>query len=196
MKAFLTSCNRPKELLRTLKSLEPIKDQLDVIRVHEDCDMKGISQIKDQVDLNLQVVRMNKGQIGSICHYFENAKGKYYLHLEDDWLFNHNVTRFIDDSIEIMEKDPNIIKVLSKAEFKMNTEIINGIEYICETELYRKVWHGFSWNPGVTRLDLLKERNLNQHEHDIDMDICILGYRVAYLPYDLYTHIGFKSTRL
>jgi hypothetical protein len=158
--------------------------------------MKTIDQIKREVDLNIHVVRMNRGQIKSISHYFENAHGKYYLHLEDDWFFNpRTVQHFIKDSIEIMEQDPNIIKVLSRAEFKMNTEVKNGIEYICETELYGKVWHGFSWNPGVSRLDLLKARNLDQHEHDINLDVHGLGYRVAYLPYNVYTHIGHNSPR-
>lgn len=193
--AFLTSCNRPDELRRTLKSLEPIRDQISVLTIHEDCDMKELKGIWQQSGLPLRIVRMNRGQIGSICHYMENAKGKYYLHLEDDWLFNHNVNSFIQDSIDIMEQDGNIIKVLAKGVHKMNTELINGIEYITETEHCEQLWYGFSWNPGVTRLDLLSKRNLNQSEHDINLDIQSIGYRVAYLPYDLYKHIGQNSTR-
>lgn len=195
MKAFLTSCNRPFELRKTLQSLEPILDEIPVIRIHEDCDMREIDQIKKDTPFHIDLVRMNCGQIKSINRFIDSAKGDYYLHLEDDWHFNENVKTFINDSLDIMSKDNSIIKVIARGENRMNAYNENGIEYLDETELYGKKWYGFSWNPGVTNLKLLKNLDVNRSEHDINLACHNMGYKVAYLPYPLYTHIGKNSTR-
>ena len=191
MRAFLTSCNRPELLRATLMSLKRTKTPISSIRIHEDCGMTS-ERIAD-IDLPVCYVSMNVGQIKSIDRFLKPFSDKYYLHLEDDWIF-YNDRDWIADSLELMEKDEKIIKVLSRAENIHDVKVVNGIQYLQPTKFYDQQWFGFGWNCGVTRADLLKQFDLLQTENDIDLQIHDAGYKVAYLPYTFYKHIGNKNS--
>lgn len=53
------------------------------------------------------------------------------------------------------------------------------------------IWHGFSFNPGVTRLDLLKQFvPFGRHEQDVAKAIYDAGYKVVRLENGVCHHIG------
>ena len=121
---------------------------------------------------------------------------KYYLHLEDDWYFN-NTYDWIKASIQIMEADNSIMKVLCRKDSQhpcVHDKEVNGIKYgYLQPNWHHEgiTWQGFSWNPGVTRLDLLKKFvPFRKWEQDLAEDIANAGYKVAELENKIYMHIG------
>lgn len=173
MKALITSCGRTDLLACTLSSLFYNQNNKIFITIHED----GLSKI---------------GQHASIEKFISSYQEKYYLHCEDDWQFN-NTYDWITRSIEIMEDDPMIIKTLAR----------EGSPHPCNHDKNGYgildpwagpdgiVWHGFSWNPGVTRADILKQfMPFPKWEQDLAELIYKAGYKVAELSVPVYKHIG------
>lgn len=179
MESLITSCNRIDLLNQTLKSLFEGQSQKLLITIHED----GLSKI---------------GQHKSIEKFLKNnPKEKYFLHCEEDWSFDNSYD-WIKASIDIMENDRTIIKVLARKDMvhpcEYNKEC-NGDKYgILEpwTDEWKGItWHGFGFNPGVTRLDLLKEFiPFPKWEQELSALIYAKGYRTAALEKAVYHHIG------
>lgn len=177
MLALLTSCGRFDLLTKTLESLYNNQASDIFVIIHED----GKSRY---------------GQHASIDKFLKSNNVKYYLHLEDDWEFN-NTYNWIADSIKIMESDPEIIKVLCRQDSPhpcTHDKSLDNIKYG-----YLKpwksnddiIWHGFSWNPGVTRLDLLKQfLPFKKWEQDVAKQIYDAGYKTVELAKPIYKHIG------
>lgn len=137
------------------------------------------------------------GQHGAIEKYlndrYPSSIFKYYIHLEDDWLFN-NTYDWISKSIEIMENDPLIIKVLCRdgSPHPCNHDPIKGYgeldKWVSPDGI---LWHGFSWNPGVTRADLLRQFiPFPKNENELSEIIYNAGYKVVELIKPVYKHIG------
>ena len=192
MLALLTSCNRHDLLILTLGSLSiKYHGKLSIV-INEDSEAnidwllgQGLIQITNGV-----------GQHAVIEKFVNQFIDKYYLHLEDDWLFD-NSYNWISESVKIMDADPSIIKVLCR----------NGSPHPCVHDRVSEsglaygiiepwendgiLWHGFSWNPGVTRLDLLKQFiPFGKREQDVAEAIHAAGYKIAELSIPVYTHIG------
>jgi hypothetical protein len=177
MLALLTSCARFDLLEYTLTSLYKNQQHTLDLTITEDGLIK-------------------KGQHAQIQRYLQSVDGKYYLHLEDDWEFENNYN-WIEESIKIMEYDPTIIKVLCRrnsphpCEHDIKIDGLQRFGYIQPWENNGVVWSGFSWNPGVTRLDLLKQfLPFSEREQNVAEDIYKAGYKVVELHKPIYTHIG------
>lgn len=199
MIALLTSCGRPDLLNTTIISLlknSDIRKELQAVIIHEDL----IEANTGVINIPSNVMVVDSGGIGQhksieefIKHFGHTAK--YYLHLEDDWEFD-NTYNWIRASIEIMEHDSKIIKVLASKDTLhpcIHDQEFNGHKYgiLQPWENKRILWHGFSWNPGVTRIDLLKQFvPLKEWEQQVGFDIAEKGYKVAELENKVYTHIG------
>jgi hypothetical protein len=196
MLALLTSCGRMDLLQRTLETL--IKDQkfdLDII-VHED-HPKNVNNWARVYSAKLLRTH-GIGQHKSIETFLSKVAPdvKYYLHLEDDWEFENNYD-WISESIRVMEADTRIIKVLARTD---RVHPVDHLHKIGDTRFgYLDPWqsgdginwHGFSWNPGVTRLDLLKQFvPFPKWEQDVAEKIYNAGYLVASLERGVYKHIG------
>lgn len=68
---------------------------------------------------------------------------------------------------------------------------VNNFGYIQPWTNNGITWHGFSWNPGVTRLDLLKQFvPFGKHEQDVAKAIYDAGYKVVRLENGVCHHIG------
>lgn len=202
MKALLTSCGRPDLLEQTLFSLGYAQRFKDLrIIVHEDHPTINL----EQGYYGCEFIQTNSiGQHGSIEKFLtEQPSEKYYLHLEDDWKFFNNYD-WIKASIDLMEKDPTIIKVLARYESphpcNHDHKFLSN-QGKTESEKFGYIhpwtgndnitWHGFSWNPGVTRMDLLKQfLPLPKWEQDLAKNIHDAGYRVVELKRSVYKHIG------
>lgn len=196
MLTLITSCGRGELLLKTIESLHMSTMEQLKVTVHEDAKDASLILWPGLKTITTKGI----GQHASIDKFLkqhQNSGNKYYLHCEDDWEFNKDHQNWIADSIEIMESDPSIIKVLAYGENIHAYKTENDIQYLMPTEFYGNMWYGWSWNPGVTRFDLLSKYDiLNMSEHEKSIKIHNDGLKVAYLPYPLYTHIGGEqSTR-
>ena len=219
MKALITSCGRPDLLLQTLKSFldrnkyrkwdgEHTNLQIH-FTIHEDGNI-WLESEEEYEELNrvlydtfIQTVNGYRsvytdhvGQHASIEKFLsENNGEKYYLHLEEDWLID-NSYNWIQASIDIMEQDPRIIKVLAREGSPhpcVHDCSFNGVKYGYLHPWINKGidWAGFSWNPGVTRLDLLKKfEPFPKWEQYLAKNIHAAGYKVVELATPVYRHIG------
>lgn len=221
MLALLTSCGRPDLLSRTVKSFYRgnTKHYIAKLIIHEDSkEFKHVCQANSELhnlfngdDRKYSVHHTDGvGQHKSIDQFLfyapDSRYDKYYMHLEEDWEFLPN-DHFIRASIAIMEKHPEVIKVLARKNsphpcIHDHTICLSGIDidygFIKDwtNPFDGRLWHGFSWNPGVTRLDLLRKfYPLPAYEQDVDKAIMVAGYKVVELSTPVYDHIGFgRST--
>lgn len=216
MLTLLTSCGRSDLLHTTIISLlEGQRSDLPYIIVHEDADgeLRHSSEMHTMNDAKTRITMHRTcgiGQHASIDQFLKyTPEDKYYLHCEDDWKFD-NSYNWIKYSMNIMEADPTVIKVLARKGSPhpcIHSESIGQV-FNTSTSLFipdlkygyiepwtnpedNKTWHGFSWNPGVTRLDLLKKFSpLLSFEQDVAKKIYEAGYKVVELSVPVYEHIG------
>jgi hypothetical protein len=217
MVALLTACGRNDLLLQTLNSFfEGNKYQVDII-VHEDAKFSTAPPRLHRDHFvsafpGCQLIFTNQiGQHKSIEMFLRNPqlKSAYYIHLEDDWMFNNSYD-WISQSIEIMEQDPLVIKVLAREgsphPCKHDRLIKSGaVRESIQSTLMPPMfgylepwtgedgikWHGFSWNPGVTRVDLLRKFiPFPKWEQELAEQIYQAGYKVVSLEKPIYSHIG------
>jgi hypothetical protein len=198
MDALLTSCGRFDLLKETFVSLTKWQQFPLAITIHEDSkDLKQQSLIIDYFNDGCNLILTSGiGQHLSIERFIKKQDTKYYLHLEDDFLFD-NQHDWIQQSIDIMESDSTIIKVLARKDSQhpcVHDKELNGFKYgLLQPNWHHEgiTWQGFSWNPGVTRVDLLKKfMPFRKWEQDVAEDIANTGYKVAELGMKVYTHIG------
>lgn len=185
MDVLITACNRNDLLEDTIRSLKTkLYRDLNIV-IHEDSPI-GVSRH------NNTVMTGGIGQHKSIEKFLEGRNEKYYIHLEEDWHVDNRYD-WISHSIDIMEEIPTVLKVLAT----------NGSPHPCEYGRSRfgilrpwqntdsLWWCGFSWNPGVTRLDLLKKFvPFKKWEQEIAADIHDSGYLIADLEDKVFKHTG------
>ncbi len=206
MTCLITSCGRPDLLQKTIESLligqrSPLR-----ILVHED---SPDPQIKTQYyGLNtadiMYFMTNGIGQHKSIEHFLKSEHSKhlkYYLHCEDDFEFKNSYD-WIDASVRIMQEDPMIIKVLAR----------EGSPHPCVHKEYIRTgpdqfiqygylepwtgndgikWSGFSFNPGITRADLLRQFiSFPRWEQELAEKIHVAGFKVVEIIPPVYSHIG------
>lgn len=201
MVALITSCGREDLLLKTIGSLtmnqmEPLK-----IVIHED-HLGATKENTLRSSLDHWITTDLTGGIGQhasiekFLNFFERMA--FYLHVEDDWEFK-NTYNWIEASMDIMLNHPDVIKVLAREASPhpcSHDHILdheNNIKYgfLQPWENDGIKWHGFSWNPGVTRLSMLKQfAPFPKHEQELAERIYNAGYKVAELSIPVYNHIG------
>lgn len=204
MIALLTSCGRHDLLKETLDSLNGEGD-LDII-IHEDSvddsASTGCSLVAEDYFIQDFILTRGIGQHQSIEKFLrDNPRETFYLHLEDDWKFNLTYD-WLAFSTKLMLTDEKVIKVLARDgsphpcihDKKLRWQYRNDPKFgILEpwSSADGILWHGFSWNPGVTRMDYLRKfMPFPKWEQDLAEKIYNAGYRVAELSPPVYTHIG------
>lgn len=195
MLTLITSCNRHDLLTKTLSSL--IKDQKQPLAIAINEDSNVVSLLPPIPNTMINTYKLGGiGQHKSIELFISAAAKnnvKYYLHCEEDWEFDNSYD-WISESLKIMESDPTIIKVLCRKDspHPCKHDLEKGFGYLEPwASEDGNVWHGFSWNPGITRLDLLKKFvPFGKYEQDVAKDIHEAGYKVVELIKPVYTHIG------
>jgi hypothetical protein len=171
----LTSCGRYDLLAQTLDSFYkyntyPIKEVI----ISEDWNRDG--------------------QTKSIDRAYSRVTTPYIFHCEEDWVFYKS--GFIEKSLEILEKYPNILQVWLREHNDTNGHpIVKLPQFEFETMLNPwGVWGGFSWNPGLRRLADYKAlgktfTELTQ-EHIVSQVYTSLGFHAAITPTGYVRHIG------
>ena len=192
---LITSCGRIDLLSRTVESLLTKQEQRLFLNINEDSPNADLYQPPNAVNFILNKTG-GIGQHASIEQYLKTSLHKYYLHCEDDFHFDNDYD-WIKASMDIMEADPQIIKVLARKDSQhpcIHDRELNGIKYGLLQPDWHHVgitWQGFSWNPGLTRMDLLKQfMPFRRWEQDVAEDIAWAGYKVVELEQKVYHHIG------
>jgi hypothetical protein len=203
--ALITSAGRPDLLQKTVFTLfqnQPFED-ID-LAIQEDAIPAKILFNKQGITTNhpIKFVILEGGCLNkNIEYYLNNLSGhKYYLHCEDDWDFNNSYD-WITASIEIMEKEPDVCKVLARSTNNhhqlTNHRKIGAVEYADIVPLDLGVmWYGYSNTPGVTRVKAMKECMPFVHLSGAHAEVPImqklheLNYKTVHLVNGVASHTG------
>lgn len=214
----VTSCGRMDLLEKTLISFfkfntYPIKKTIIVDDSAGNFDTLRISKVipgESEFIINEQ----NIGQIRSIDRLYSKINTPYIFHCEDDWEFYES--GFIEESLAILEENPKIFTVWLRAHNDTNghpltavTELNSVDPHKLMAKNYRGVWSGFSFNPGLRRLEdyllvspydeqpiLLPMKNKHRiSEVDLSIKFDQIGFRSAISnKVDGYVrHIGYAD---
>jgi glycosyltransferase involved in cell wall biosynthesis len=165
----ITSFNRPKLLERTIESLLALTQYpfADIFVLDDSGKPQKVEQVckrfGDRVTFGAN--KKTIGQVQSIDELYARVKTPYIFHCEDDYFFEGN-ERFIEESIELLEKKTDIHQVwirhfdnywISHGEMfativEEGTEMLGEIGYAYIRNGHYGNWCGFSFNPGLRRL--------------------------------------------
>jgi hypothetical protein len=160
----LTSCGRPDLLARTLDSFFayntfPIREFV----VMEDGDSVSVLSNEERYrphDISWRCTGRRIGQMPTIDLAYRDVTTEYIFHCEDDWEFY--APGFIERSLAIMERHPQILQVWMRALNDTNRQPVGKEVFETDGTPYRLLqpgfdsgewgtWHGFSFNPGLRR---------------------------------------------
>lgn len=156
----LTACNRADLLEKTLDSFfemntYPLKR---FIIIDDGMNFGCNDFVKEKYEFPIELIYNNPKlyQIKSIDYVYSLVDTEYIFHMEEDWLFLKK--GFIEDSMKILEADPNILQVWLRGiddttaphPWKPDVYELDGLK--CVLLEYTGVWNGFSLNPGLKRL--------------------------------------------
>lgn len=156
----LTACNRADLLEKTLDSFfemntYPLKR---FIIIDDGMNFGCNDFVKEKYEFPIELIYNDPKlyQIKSIDYAYSLVDTKYVFHMEEDWLFLKK--GFIEDSMKILEADPNIIQVWLRGiddttaphPWKPDVYELDGLK--CVLLEYTGIWNGFSLNPGLKRL--------------------------------------------
>lgn len=156
---IITSCNRPDLLDKTIGSFMefntyPVIDYL----LHNDGDDRPIFKVKQKYPFIKYFCSKNRiGYSRSLDLLLAKVTTPWVFTLEDDWLFYKN-PGFIEKSIDILDCNDDIHQVWIRDAADHNhplgetREVYAGLQPHAVQDVlpgYRKVWNGFSLNPGL-----------------------------------------------
>lgn len=201
----VTSCNRHDLLQRTLESFNRYADlNLQETIIVEDSAADRPDWLVQGAFPRLGLIRWigngcSRGQVYSIDAAYEQVRTEYIFHMEDDW---ETISGgFIQTSIDILEKHPEIFQVLLGDYNAHPSEQISTYAFRTKLLDWREGWSGFSFNPGCRRRsDWARIGSYGRHtgyaSNGLGPELTLsrlhsgLGYRVAVLPTVSVQHIG------
>jgi hypothetical protein len=163
--AVLTACNRADLLERTLDSFFKMNTYpLKRFIIIEDGMNFGCNDfVKEKYDFPIELIYNNPKlrAIKSVDQAYSLVDTEYIFHMEEDWEFYN--PGFIEDSMAVLEADPNIIQVWLRGleDHTLNHPYypdryeINGKQLVMNQ--YAGVWGGYSLNPCLVRLSDWKQ---------------------------------------
>lgn len=198
----MTACGRPDLLDYTLRTFQiyntyPVKKFVIVE------DRPGTTPPANlPPDCEYIANEENLGQIASIDKAYKEIQTPYIFHCEEDWQFYRH--GFIEESMEILERYPDILLVWIREHNDTNLHPVERLsDYPFDTMVYGfdKVWHGFTFNPGLRRLaDYQRIGSYSEHtagkapglerEYALSEVYADLGYRAAITPHGYVRHTG------
>jgi GT2 family glycosyltransferase len=215
----ITTCGRTDLLEKTVHSFfnynsYPIQK---VIIVEDSGTPQDFSKIKSLIPCDLEIIEneVNIGQIASIDKAYSKVEKDYIFHCEEDWEFFN--PGFIEKSFEILDNDPKIFTVWLRGHADTKNHAIikdesfilpSGDTYFLMNQYHKKVWCGFTFNPGLRRtsdcmifhpyndleVKVVKNGLSIMGEMDMSMYYQELGYRGAITSREegYVKHIGGK----
>lgn len=196
----LTSCNRHDLLRKTLESLSTYIDSHPIKTIIiEDGEVPKPHWLAEQNFPNLGNIEWiqndpHMGQVKSLDKAYELVTTPFIFSCEDDWEFYK--TGFIESSLKILEKYPNILQVWIREQDDTNGHpVVKLPQFDCKTmQNPWGIWGGFSWNPGLRRLSDYKA--LGQpyshfgQEHLVSKAYSDMGFHAAITPKGFVHHTG------
>lgn len=157
---------------------------------------------------NFATIIVNKENIGqrrSIDKLIENSSNEFIFHLEEDWLFDCKANNYIENSIKILKKYPDINQVHIRHHNDDphpcigNVRYIDSIGYRFLDNNWRGTWTGFGFNPGLRRRSDIKRIFPNGFvEFNDEMQASIhtkkFNYKAVRLEQTACKHIGWGYT--
>ena len=202
----LTSCGRFDLLKSTLESFiqfntYPVKK---IIITEDSGDPSVYNYIPEEIKENTEVIINNPklGQVKSIDFAYSKVDTPYIFHCEDDWEFYR--PDFIQDSLTIMEGNPKTLQVWLRS-FKHDIAIHSPYHFLNERQTAKGIpfykvgsnkedWQGFSFNPGVKRLEdykLIGSYGAFSSEKQISKYYASNDFHAVILENDAVMHTGF-----
>lgn len=155
---FLTSCNRPYLLQKTLESFVKYNTYpIEYGVIVEDSGLKGINDFAHLIvpfPLKIIYSEERRGQMKSIENGLQYLNTKYVFHCEEDWEFYNY--EFIEDSIRILKKNDKITCVRLRAFDELISRYNFDITKV-ENEDYYKVngyLTSYSFNPSLRTMEI------------------------------------------
>ena len=208
-----TSCGRWNLLQKTISSFyetNTLPTESCVI-IDNSTDINAESNIRaiiERYDNNAKIIlnENNIGQVASIDKAYSHVTTEYIFHSEDDWLYTGS--NYIEKSLDVLQCNPNIVTVNIRFRFDGEKggdcpieplqQTKNGTQFHLYELNYLNMWHGFSWNPGLRRLQDYNTigkcyKNIGQEQH-IGQLYKDLGFRGACLQEQYAKHIGTNSS--
>lgn len=211
--AVFTSCGRWNLLQQTLTSFcnTNTYQYIKFIII----DNSALTEAKDKINNIVQKLNIkhqiiindtNIGQVASIDKAYSYIDTEYIFHCEDDWFFSGS--EYIEKSIDVLDSIPKIVNVNLRFRFDGEKgadspieplqQTLNGTKYHLYQLNYLNMWHGFSWNPGLRKLNDYNiigscYKNIGQEQHTGQL-YKELGYRGACLEGQYAKHIGTNSS--
>lgn len=179
---FLTACDRPDLLKRTLESFVkfntyPIKEAIII----EDSGKTGINDFAYEIlkDIPLKIIynEKNLGMIKSTLKGIKEIKTDLVFHCEDDWCFYKK--GFIEDSIKILEMDSQVTLV-SLLNYKKNKLLIDERKKGYYYSKINKKSGGYTTNPSLRYIKIYEPYNIFESEGDISLYYINKGMRIAF----------------
>lgn len=190
----LTSCGRVDLLQKTIESFEKFNTYpiARTIITEDSCDPDVYERVRELYGDRFEIWcnEEKKGQIKSIVDAYASIDTPYIFHCEDDWEFVRS--GFVEESMEILESDPNIIQAWLEDRESANaaTNSVELFTFVDRTNLaqasFDKMqvaqgweWGYFSFRPGLKRksdYDRIGGYSRFTNEVDISCTYRDLGY--------------------
>lgn len=158
--AVLTSCGRHDLLKPTLDSFFSTDGgQVEKLVVVEDGPAipERFREVYNSREIEWIDTGRRVGQVAAIDYAYSHVRTPYIFHMEDDWEFFRS--GYIRKSLDVLRSNPKCLQVWIRALDDMQGHpVLPHIYHDGDASWHRlafnylKVWHGFSWNPGLRRL--------------------------------------------
>ena len=162
---IITSCNRFDLLCQTLDSFLKV-NQYPVERyilTEDSCKQAVFEKIQARYPFIECYLNPKKlGYAASLDFLLSKVQTPWVFNIEDDWSFELN-PGFIEDSVRILKARPDIHQVWIRHEWDFehpltpHLEWIEGVPVKRVTKGYLGIWGGFSLNPGLRSMEMLKK---------------------------------------
>jgi len=209
----VTSCGRLNLLQQTLRSFlkfnaYPIAEGI-IIEDSGKLDLRALLSIECPFPMKIIQNETNLGQIKSVDTAYAQVKTPYIFHCEDDWEFFK--PGFIEASLDILKQDQKVFCVWLRAYSDTNNHKIERLphgHYNYMALNFDRLWHGFTFNPGLRRTSdcmrlhpyshlevLVKKKPMLLGEVDLSGYYKMLGYRAAISNDEegYVRHIGYED---
>jgi len=213
----ITSCGRPDLLAVTLASFaEHNTYPIAQVIITEDSgtpNTPDILALAAKIAPVLEIAPPHRvGQIASIDRAYAQLQTPYIFHCEDDWQFYRS--EFIEHSRSVLDFDKRVCMVWIRDPSDRNGhpakprvyETPGHVSYQHMDVAYRRAWYGFSFNPGMRRLDHYRRvgpyqrhcpsvpGNAWRSEARVGMEYYRAGMLAATLQAGYVKHIGWGQT--
>jgi hypothetical protein len=199
----ITSCGRPRQLRKTLKSFLKVNThEIQGYVFIEDANCIESINIAKRIlpkDVKIIINEKNLGQLNSIDIAYRMVTTEYIFHMEEDWYFEK--PNFIEDSLHILTEYPECLFFSLRANDDQNGHPLKSYKnnLLTYKVFWKGCWVGFGFNPSLRRtrdyLLLGKYGSPNDREIGIGLYYYIKGYRVLAGNKNGYIeHLGNEST--